>query len=96
VLSPDRKAIGRIEEIRAEPQGDDFVVSEYHVGAHAVLERLSAWRIGNAILRLFHLSRANRGYRVPWDRLDLSDPRHPRLTCDVSELKPLRRGSSSG
>jgi hypothetical protein len=27
--------------------------------------------------------------RVPWDRMDLSDPHHPRLTCALRELKTL-------
>jgi hypothetical protein len=26
---------------------------------------------------------------VPWDKLDLSDPEHPRLTCPIAELAPL-------
>jgi len=25
---------------------------------------------------------------VRWDQIDLTDPRHPKLTCPVSELEP--------
>jgi hypothetical protein len=73
----------------AEPRGTDLVVTEYHVGTYAALERLSAWPIGRAILGLVGGTGDKGGYRVPWDNLDLSDPHHLRLTCDVSELRPL-------
>ena len=34
--------VGRIEEFRAEQQGDNWVIVEYLVGAAALAERLSA------------------------------------------------------
>jgi sporulation protein YlmC with PRC-barrel domain len=94
VFAVNGRAVGRIEEIRAEADGDDLVVMEYHLGAPAVLERLSASHIGAAILDVFSL-RKQKGYRVPWDKLDLSDPQHPRLTCKVGELDRLEKGSDS-
>jgi sporulation protein YlmC with PRC-barrel domain len=86
VVAPDGHPIGRIEEIRAETRGDDLVVTEYRLGARAALERLSASAIGGAILEVFGLRKD--GYKVPWDKLDLSDPSLPRLTCKVEELDP--------
>jgi sporulation protein YlmC with PRC-barrel domain len=90
VFAPNGRKVGRIEEIQAEADGDDLVVTEYHLGAPGMLERLSASLIGGAILDLFGLRKRN-AFRVPWDKLDLSDPRHPRLTCEAEELNRLER-----
>ena len=85
VLGLDGEPVGRIEEVCAEPRGGDLAITEYHVGAYAALERLSA-----SSMRLFGFGRQRRrGHRVPWDKLDLSDPEHPRLTCPVAELSRL-------
>ena len=82
-------AIGRLEEIRTQINKGHCFVSEFLVGSYAVLERLAAWRIGRAVLRVFGAKRKE-GYRIRWDQLDLSEPRHLRLLCDVEELMPLR------
>ena len=79
----------RIHEMNAEQQGDDWVILEYLIGPIAVVERLSAWTIGRAVLPLFKGGKADGGYRVPWDKLDLTDPEKPRLRCSVDELEPL-------
>ena len=89
VLGLDGEVVGRIEEMCAEPRGGDLAITEYHVGAYAALERLSASLIGWATLGLFRPRQDGGGYRVPWDKLDFSDPEHPRLSCPVSELARL-------
>ncbi|WP_114949027.1 hypothetical protein [Microvirga calopogonii] len=91
VLARDGRSIGRLEEVCAEPQGADLLVTEYLVGSYAVLERLSAWSIGRTLLRFFGATGQRGEYRVPWDKLDLSDPRHPRLLCEVGDLTVLKR-----
>jgi hypothetical protein len=92
VLSCDGKNVGHIEEIKIERRGNELVVVEYHLGARAaLLERLSASTIGIAILNLFGWQGRGEARRVPWDKLDLSDPAHPRLLSDVSELAPLEK-----
>jgi sporulation protein YlmC with PRC-barrel domain len=83
------KPIGRIEEVRAQQQGEAWVIQEYLIGTAAILERLSAWSLGLGILHLLGARKIHGGYRVPWDKLDLSDPHHPRLTCTLHELKSL-------
>lgn len=87
VLDSTGKSVGRIEEVRAEQQGDEWVVQEYLIGTAALLERLSAWRIGLSILRLLGARKIHGGYSVPWDKLDLTDPEKPRLRCTLDELK---------
>lgn len=46
VLDSTGKAIGRIEEVRASKQGEEWIVQEYLIGYAAILERLSAWTVG--------------------------------------------------
>jgi hypothetical protein len=58
------------------------------VGIYAILERLSAWQIGRGVLQLFGAEA--KGYCVPWDKLDLSDPSKPRLKCRLDELPLLK------
>jgi hypothetical protein len=78
VHAPDGARVGRIEELHAEQRGRDYVVTEFHLGSGGLRERL-------AILR--HLTTRSRTIIVRWDQIDLSDPRRPRLTCPVSELR---------
>ena len=78
--------VGRIEEVRAEKRGREYYVTDYLVGAYALFGRLSGWVIGRAILDVFMVRAKNRGFRVPWDQLDLSDPEKPRLKCALSDL----------
>ena len=86
--------IGRLEEIRTEANKGHFFVSEFLVGKYAMIERLAAWRIGRAVLRV--LGKRQEGYRIRWNQIDLSDPAHPRVLCDVDELLPLQESQSAG
>ena len=88
VLDSTGKSVGRIEEVIAERQGDEWVVREYLVGSAALLHRLSALDIGRALLGLFR-AKENAGYRVPWDKLNLTDLEKPCLLCPSHELEPL-------
>jgi hypothetical protein len=81
-------SVGRLEEIRTEVNRGHYYVTEFLVGSYAVLERLAAWRIGRAVLRVVRAQRKE-GYRIRWDQLDLTDPQRLRLMCEVDELMPL-------
>jgi sporulation protein YlmC with PRC-barrel domain len=87
VYAADGKSVGRLEEVRAGLRRGECFVEEYHVGSYAVFERLAAVSLGRALLGRFG---AGGGYRVPWDKLDLTDPTRPRLRCPVDELEKLR------
>ena len=89
VLSRGGERVGRIEAIHAERDGEDHVVTEFHVGAYAALERLSALRLGVALLDLIRLRR--RGYCIPWDKIDISNPPKPRTLCSRQELRDQYR-----
>ena len=89
VFALNGRSIGRLEEVRAELNARGYCfVTEFLIGSYAFLERLAAWRMGRALMRTLHLRRKE-GYRVRWEQLDLSDPQHPQLVCEVEELAPL-------
>jgi len=89
VLDPEGQPVGRIEEVRAEPLGNEMWVTEFLVGRSAMLERLSVQAFALAPLHLLGWRKKRGSYRVPWDRLDLGDPERPRLRCGVEELERL-------
>ena len=88
VTGPNNRKIGRIEEITAELREGEAYVTEFHLGSYAVFERLASLTIGRSIIQLLG-SWIKKSYAVPWDKLDLSDPAHPKLTCSTTELKHL-------
>ena len=88
VYALNGRAIGRLEEARAEVHQGVASVNEFVVGTYAIFERLSAWQIGRALLGLFG-SFVKSGYSVRWNQIDLTDPERLKLTCSVSELAPL-------
>jgi hypothetical protein len=90
VLAQNGQSIGRLEDIRTVTDRGHLYVSEYLVGSYAFLSRLAAWRMGRTLLHFFG-ARRNEGYRIPWDKLDLSDPHRPRLLCEVKELLRLEK-----
>jgi hypothetical protein len=90
VFSKEGQCIGHLEEIVAEADGDELVVTEYHVGIFAVFERLSASSIGTALLDLVRLRHRKGIYRIPWDKLDISDPARPVVRCSGQELATMQ------
>ncbi|MBA9032859.1 hypothetical protein [Rhizobium leguminosarum] len=88
VLSMTGKTIGHIEEVRAEQDGPNLVITEFHVGLYAAMERMSASPIGTRLLDLFRLRRRHRGYRIAWNQIELGKS-ELQLLCDETELSPL-------
>jgi hypothetical protein len=83
VRADNGEVIGRIEELRAEREGDYYVVTEFHLGPTALIEALAVRHLGFTLPGRVH------GYRVRWDQLDLSNQERPRLTCPVEELERI-------
>lgn len=94
VYDPDGQGVGRIEEIRAVPDGDGLVVTHYLLGSTGWRERLSLRGLRLGLRTLRGLRRAG-GRRVSWEGLDVSDPRRPILRISPSEAarRPARAGS---
>jgi sporulation protein YlmC with PRC-barrel domain len=88
VVDAEGKPVGRIEELLAEQQGSDYVVTEVHVGRAGLAERFSVRAVGTMFTRLFGArSFSEKPWRIPWHDLDLHDPEHPRLKKRREELE---------
>lgn len=72
------ESIGRIEEIRAIPDGDGLVVTHYLLGPTGWRARLSLQKLRLGLRTLRGVGRSRR-QRLPWHAVDVSDPRRPRL-----------------
>jgi sporulation protein YlmC with PRC-barrel domain len=88
VVDANGRKVGHIEEMVAEEKGDELVVTEFHVGTYGFFERLSIYHFGVGFLRMFGArGGVAKPRKIPWQKLDLSDPEHPRLTCSIDELQ---------
>lgn len=85
VYDADDRVIGRLEEFRAEREAGYWVVTRYHIGPAALLERLAVRHLGVS------WRGRPRGYEAQWDQIDLADADHPRLTVPLEDLKAIRR-----
>jgi hypothetical protein len=84
VRAGNNRRVGRIEELRAETGADGCHVLAFVIGVAGLYERLG---VGTRLL----LGRHRGGCVARWDQLDLSDPRHPRLTVPFEELERVER-----
>ena len=87
VRDVDGNYVGRIEELRVERGGNTCLVDSYLIGASAVIQRLSAWTLVRPIKKLLSSSKLYALYQVPWQDMDLTDPRHPRLRTTKRDLR---------
>jgi sporulation protein YlmC with PRC-barrel domain len=74
------RAIGRIEDARIEPEGEDYLVKEFLIGPLEWLPRLLAFMGELPTLRALGLGRESQPRPIPWQWMDLSDPARPVLT----------------
>jgi len=95
VHDPNGRKVGRLEELRAEielhERGNDYVVTEFHVGSFGAIESLAGARLARELLhRLGRLVPYDR-HCIPWQRLDLTDPNHPKALDTIEQLKAKQR-----
>jgi hypothetical protein len=76
------QCVGRIHELCAEIEqhagGNDYVVREYRIGALGAFEFLGGSHFFRELLHTLRVVKAD-AHAVPWDQLDLSDPKRPML-----------------
>jgi sporulation protein YlmC with PRC-barrel domain len=82
--------VGRIQEFRVDNSGTSCVVDSYLIGASALVERLSAWTIVRPIARALRARKLYSLYEVPWQDMDISDPKRPRLRVAKKDLRHAR------
>jgi sporulation protein YlmC with PRC-barrel domain len=90
VYDVDGSKIGRIEEIRVERQEKALLVEAYLIGASALIERLSARTLVRPIRRLLRSRHIYSVYEVPWQDLDLSDPKRPVVRIAKRDLHQVK------
>ena len=90
VYDANGEKVGRIEEFRAEQDGDSCHVQSYLIGASALIQRLSAWTLVRPIQRALRGRNLYSVYEVPWQDMDLTDPKKPRLRVTKQELRHAR------
>ena len=97
VRDRDGQKVGRIEELLANielhAEGNDYVVSEFHVGAYGLLEAFTGGAFTRILLQRFGRFARYRQFRIQWDQIDITDPERPRLSISRSELEAV--GGSS-
>jgi hypothetical protein len=86
VYDSDNRRVGRIEEVEAEETPDGCYVSNFVLGERGMLKRMSIWGIGPLFFPSLvrHAEKTARG--IPWEKMDISNPKRPRLRCRRSEL----------
>lgn len=96
VRDPNGRKVGRIEELRAEielhARGNDYVVTEFHVGSFGAIESIAGPYFARLLLQRLGRLVPYRRHAIPWHRLDLSDPRHPRALDTLEQLLNGERG----
>jgi sporulation protein YlmC with PRC-barrel domain len=90
VHDADGRNVGRIEEIRVERQEKALLVEAYLIGASALIDRLSAWTLVRPIKRFLRTRRIYSVYEVPWQDMDLSDPKRPVVRTAQRDLRNAR------
>ena len=79
VVDRDGNTIGRIHELRADVNGDEWAVTHFLVGVGGLIERFGL------ALKLIVGTRS-KPYVIPVDQMDLSDPTQARVRRARSEM----------
>lgn len=90
VVDVNGEKVGRIEEFRAEEDGNRCRVEAYLVGTSALIERLSAWTLVRPIKQMLRSRHIYSVFEVPWQEMDLSDPKQPKLRVAKADLRHAR------
>jgi sporulation protein YlmC with PRC-barrel domain len=76
VRDADGRKAGRLEEVHGDWQGEHCVITHYEIATSAF----------TFVLRLLGMYGSIKKLVVPWDKIDWSDPKRPRLTCRIADL----------
>jgi len=90
VYDANGEKVGRIEEFRADEDGDACRIEAYLIGASALVERLAAWTLIRPVKRALKTRHIYSVFEVPWQDMDLSDPKRPRLRVARKDLQRAR------
>ncbi|MDB4877203.1 MAG: hypothetical protein JWM41_3649 [Gemmatimonadetes bacterium] len=91
VRDADGRHIGRLEDFRVEVVDGEAVITEFHIGSAAFVERITGFV--SQLPLIAYLPFALKEYRVRWQDMDLSDPRHPRVLVPKAALDRVLRNT---
>ena len=77
------RVIGRIEEARIEPDGEDYVITHFLIGRIERLARLRAFLGELPTLRSVGIGKERDLRPFPWHWFDWTDPDRPSLTTQA-------------
>ncbi len=89
VYDPAGQCAGRIEEVVARTEHGQCIVEEFHLGGVGLLQRLSIAHFAERLIAPLGATGRRASHSASWEQMDLSDAKHPRLRCAISELKPI-------
>jgi hypothetical protein len=78
------RPIGRIEDARMEPDGDEYLISHFMIGPLGRVTRIRAFLGELPTLRALGIGNERDLRPLPWHWFDLSDPVRPVLTAPAS------------
>jgi sporulation protein YlmC with PRC-barrel domain len=84
VAISDGRPIGRIEEMIVEIIDGETVVTEFHIGRGAAVERFGAFV---RQLPFFGWLPRGKTYCIPWNLMDFSDPRRPAARIEADRIQ---------
>ena len=84
------ESAGRIEEVIARQQDGECRVRAYMLGREGLLERLSITGVSLLFLGLLGAHRRGKAREAPWNQMDLTDVKHPKLRCTIAELDAMQ------
>ncbi|HEY9013910.1 MAG TPA: hypothetical protein VIM84_02460 [Gemmatimonadales bacterium] len=82
VRNPSGRVIGRIEDARIEPEGEDYVITHFLIGPVERRARLLAFLGELPTLRSVGIGKEKDLRPFPWHWFDWSDPTSPSLTTE--------------
>ena len=86
VRNPHGRVIGRIEDARIEPQGEDYVITHFLIGPADRLAQIRAFLGELPTLRSVGIGKERDLRPFPWHWVDLTDPERPALVSDASPV----------
>jgi hypothetical protein len=84
VRNSSGRAIGRIEDAKIEPDGQDYLITHFLMGPLERLPRLRGFLGELPTFRALGMGRERDLRPLPWHWFDLSDPERPTLTHAAS------------
>jgi sporulation protein YlmC with PRC-barrel domain len=89
VRTASGRPVGRIDDLRVEPHGEEYLVSEIILAELGLRARLIRMATQLPTFKSLGVAAPYRTRAIPWQWLDLSDPQRPRFRSPESPLEEV-------